>query len=339
MKFSLLANLLLLGAATATNNAGQGGWKNGPTASGETDPNLTTGCDYYVNNVQQGDTCEMVEDYFDITGEQFENWNPELKTSSECKMVPGFSYCVSGPAGAASSAVPTATPGGTMTVNGTAAPYQTGIAKSCTKYYLVENGDTCYTIQDKYLDFTLAQFYGWNPAIKTGCKGLVVGDYVCVGGTSSPSSTSSATSSAFPTQSGVASQCNQWHFVSGNDTCSSILAEYDLTQAQFYKWNPSTGRECGNLWLKTNVCVGVPGFTPSPTTSAPAATGTGSVPSPVQSGIASNCTKYYKVADGDYCAAVEEKYNISAADFNKWNPAVGSSCGDLEKGVYVCVAV
>lgn len=70
----LLLLLLLLGTAAATNSAGQGGWKNGPTATGETDPNVTTDCDYYVNNVQLGDTCKMVEDYFGIDEAQFENW-------------------------------------------------------------------------------------------------------------------------------------------------------------------------------------------------------------------------------------------------------------------------
>lgn len=81
-------------------------------------------------------------------------------------MVPGFSYCVSGPATAASSAAPTGTIGisaSTITVNGTAAPVQTGLTKSCTKYHLVKNGDTCYSIQDQYMGFTLDQFYSWNP--------------------------------------------------------------------------------------------------------------------------------------------------------------------------------
>lgn len=67
---NLLVHSLLLGAAAALSQ----GWKNGPTATGPTDPNLTVDCDYFANNVQPGDTCTMVEDYFGITEEQFQNW-------------------------------------------------------------------------------------------------------------------------------------------------------------------------------------------------------------------------------------------------------------------------
>ena len=50
-----------------------------------------------------------------------------------------------------------------------------------------------------------------------------------------------------------------WHFVSGDDDCTSIRSEYDLTPAQFYHLNPATGSKCTNLWRKTNVCVAGPG--------------------------------------------------------------------------------
>ncbi|KAJ5087703.1 hypothetical protein N7456_011319 [Penicillium angulare] len=321
-----LSHILLVAAATsgvataATVNDDSPGWENGPTATGPTDADLTTNCDYFINDVASGDTCEMVEDYFGITETQFESWNPALKESSTCKMVTGNSYCVSGPDGVATSAVASVTAATTLTISGSAA------------------------IQDQYLDFTLAQFYAWNPAISKGCKGLVEGDYVCVqaNGTSTSTSTStSSSSSSFPTQTGVTSKCNKWHYVSGNDTCESILSEFDLTKAQFYDWNPATGVNCTSLWRKVDVCVGVPGFTPSPTTTAATATATetGSTPSPVQSGIASGCTKYYKVQKGDSCQSVEKEYNITAANFLKWNPAVGSDCSDLEVNVYYCVAV
>ncbi|OQD76551.1 hypothetical protein PENDEC_c004G04891 [Penicillium decumbens] len=338
--------MYLLHAAVATTvvAASGHGWTNGPTATGPTDVGLTTSCDYFANDVASRDTCEMVEDYFGITETQFENWNPALKDSSTCKMITGNSYCVSGPDRVSTSAVASATPATTLTISGSAAPVQTGITKSCTKYHKVVNGDTCYSIQDQYLDFTLAQFYAWNPAISMGCKGLVEGDYVCVqtngSGTSTSTSASSSVSS-LPTQSGVTSKCNKWHYVSGNDTCQSILSEFDLTKAQFYDWNPATGANCTNLWFEVDVCVGVPGFTPSPTTTAATATATetGLTPSPVQSGIASDCTKYYKVVKGDNCQTVEKTYDITSTNFLKWNPAVGSDCSDLEVNVYYCVAV
>ncbi|KAL4938538.1 hypothetical protein BDV06DRAFT_225905 [Aspergillus oleicola] len=315
--------------------AGQGGWKNGPKATGFTDPDVTANCDYWVNDVQSSDTCEMVDDYFDITLRQLVSWNPSLQYDY-CVLVPGMSYCVSGPAVASTSAIVSATPASTVTFSGTAAPVQSSVASSCTKYHYVRNGDSCNSIQDQYMNFTLAQFYTWNPSIKEGCKGLVQGDYVCVAAKSP--TTASSSSSSFPTQSGATSKCNKWHFVAGDDTCSSIRDQYDLTATQFYNWNPMTGSKCTNLWRKTYVCVGIPGSSsiPATTTATPTAT---TAPSPVQSGITKACTKYYKVKSGDTCEAVEKDHNVSASDFNKWNPAVGKDCSDLEKGAYVCVAV
>lgn len=43
------------------------------------------------------------------------------------------------------------------------APVQSGIISSCRDYHLVENGDSCYEIQNQYMNFTLDQFYSWNP--------------------------------------------------------------------------------------------------------------------------------------------------------------------------------
>jgi hypothetical protein len=51
----------------------------------------------------------------------------------------------------------------------------------------------------------------------------------------------------------------KWHFVTGDDNCTSIRDEYGLTPAEFYQWNPATGKNCTNLWRKVYVCVGVAG--------------------------------------------------------------------------------
>lgn len=77
-------------------------------------------------------------------------------------------------------------------------------------------------------------------------------------------------------------------------------------------------------------------------TAAPSATTSGSgtsVPSPVQTGITSGCNEYYLVKKDDSCYNIEQDRNITKADFNKWNPAVGSDCADLLTGFYVCVGV
>ncbi|KAJ5290759.1 hypothetical protein N7478_000010 [Penicillium angulare] len=304
-----------LGATVASQG---GGWENGYEATGEADPDVTSSCDHWANDVQSSDTCEMLEDYFGITIKELVNWNPSLESDS-CVLETGLSYCVSGSIATSSSAVVTATPVVTVTYHSTAAPVQSGITKSCTEYYMVRNaGDEIYLL-----------ICGTYSSLK-GCNDLVDGDYFCVA--TKASTASSSSSSSFSTQTG-------WHFVSGNDTCSSIRKEYGVTPAEFYNWNPATGAKCTNLWLETYVCAG---FTSAPVTKATMqmTTSIGAVvTSPVQSGIASNCTEYYKVQSGDTCYAIAQDRDVSAADFLKWNPAVGPACGDLEKKVYVCVAV
>jgi LysM repeat protein len=75
--------------------------------------------------------------------------------------------------------------------------------------------------------------------------------------------------------------------------------------------------------------------TTSSTTTTSSATVTG--PTPQQTGIIANCNKYHLVESGDGCASIATAYGISLPNFYAWNPAVGSSCGSLWLGYYVCV--
>jgi hypothetical protein len=52
-----------------------------------------------------------------------------------------------------------------------------------------------------------------------------------------------------------------------------------------------------------------------------------------------NCNKFYLVASGDTCAAIATAAGISLSSFYAWNPAVGSTCGTLDLGDYVCIGV
>lgn len=62
-------------------------------------------------------------------------------------------------------------------------------------------------------------------------------------------------------------------------------------------------------------------------------------PTPTQTGIASNCDDFYFVVSGDTCYDIAAAQGISLDDFYAWNPAVGTSCGGLQAGYYVCVGV
>jgi len=89
-------------------------------------------------------------------------------------------------------------------------------------------------------------------------------------------------------------------------------------------------------------------FPPTPITVAPGETttsacqtgGGGAVttPTPIAANMAPGCTKFYQAQDGDGCWAVEQKYGLTAAQFEAMNPDVGTGCtGGLWLGYYYCV--
>ncbi|KAI2819742.1 hypothetical protein CBS147343_2997 [Aspergillus niger] len=149
---------------------------------------------------------------------------------------------------------------------------------------------------------------------------------------------------------------------------AEIVDSYgNFTFSQFYSWNPAVKSDCSGLQPDFYVCIGVAGSTTVasqttfPATTTPsAATSTGSY-LPEQTGIASSCmplppptvssisagieneykpgNKYYYVQHGDTCSDIATNHDISLNDFYSWNPAVGTTCSDLEADYWVCVGV
>ncbi|KAH2688654.1 hypothetical protein KXV51_008783 [Aspergillus fumigatus] len=106
-----------------------------------------------------------------------------------------------------------------------------------------------------YGNFTLSQFYQWNPAVKTDCSGLQAGYFVCIGVAGSTTTTTSNPHS--PQQTGIAANCNKYYFVEIGDGCAAIASTYGITLADFYSWNPAVGTSCQSLQAGYYVCVGV----------------------------------------------------------------------------------
>ncbi|KAI4184895.1 MAG: hypothetical protein L6R41_004448 [Letrouitia leprolyta] len=223
--------------------------------------------------------------------------------------------------------------------------------KDCTYFYDSQPGDTCDSIASDW-GLDPLQFITYNPSVKSDCTGLVTGNAYCVeenygqgpkppettSSTSTTSKTTGTSTSPAPTgpspvQSGITTQCKQYYKVQSGDTCADIVNKYHtFTLQDFYSWNPSVGSNCETLFAGYYVCVGIPGTPTAPptTTSAGATPG----PSPTQSGLISTCKSFYKVKDGDECGKIVSSYGtFSLADF------IGTNCGSLFVGYYVCVGV
>jgi hypothetical protein len=140
------------------------------------------------------------------------------------------------------------------------------------------------------------------------------------------------------------------------DTCDSIMGRFSIDLDQFYFMNPAIKSDCTGLALGTYYCIsiwpdGLPldeddddddDFTVTATTSTTAPTTTGthvSTPSPIQTGMVSDCNSFYKVQSDDGCWAIANDKSISVDDFYAWNPAVETDCSGLQANVYVCVGV
>ena len=230
---------------------------------------------------------------------------------------------------------------------------------NCDAFHLVVPNDGCATIAQKY-GISLSQFYTWNPAVGNTCASLWLDNYVCVSiigvgpspTSSTPVSSSKTTPSptngiATPTpiQDGMVKNCDAFHKVVANDGCAAIASKYGISLSQFYTWNPAVGNTCASLWLDTYVCVSIIGVGPSPTPTTTLKTTTTTkgngvaTPTPIQSGMVTNCKTFKKVVSGDECAKIAQNANISLANFYKWNPGVGTSCQSLWLDYYVCIAI
>ncbi|PYH81903.1 hypothetical protein BO82DRAFT_414824 [Aspergillus uvarum CBS 121591] len=81
--------------------------------------------------------------------------------------------------------------------------------------------------------------------------------------------------------------------------------------------------------------------TPTTTTTTTTAVSLSVLPSPDKptvTGTVSTCNAWYDVVEGDSCWSITTALGITQAQFEEWNPAVGSTCL-VEVGVSYCVGV
>ncbi|RMZ84792.1 hypothetical protein DV737_g978, partial [Chaetothyriales sp. CBS 132003] len=236
---------------------------------------------------------------------------------------------------------------------------QSGIAADCNNYAEAKPGDDCYDFAVAH-NITPSQLYEWNLIL--GSNGancsleFQAKQYYCIGiassgtGTITSSSTSTTASSTVvaapgPTQSGIISSCNLYATPSKGAGCYDFAIANNITPSQLYYWNSVLGQggaNCGTQFqLGEYYCVGVSGSTAVPTITS--STSTLSTPSPVQSGIASNCNKYALPKTGEGCYDFAADNGITTDQLYTWNPVLGANganCGtEFQAGEYYCVGV
>jgi LysM repeat protein len=318
-----------------------------PSATGNPKPSPTQdgliGSCTTFHKAVSGDTCDkIVNKYKTFTLAEFYKWNPAV--GDDCSGLWLNTYYCIGISGTPTAPPPTSTTTGVPKPS----PTQDGLINTCSKFYKAVSGDTCQKIVDRERTFSLADFIKWNPAVGSDCSGLWLNTYYCIGIPGTPTASTSKVPSSTspgngiktptPTQPGMVSNCDDFHLVKSGDNCEKIANANGITVAQFIKWNTEVGgASCSGLWLNVNVCISIIGHNPSPSQPPPATGCQVSHPEPTRPGSICQCKRWYKPTDKEFCADIQKKFGITAAQFNKWNPEVGSGCGGLWKGYYVCV--
>jgi len=316
---------------------------NGITTPTPTQSGMASNCNKFYR-VQSGDQCGLIASENGVDLQNFYAWNPAV--GDDCRTLIADYYVCVGVIGG----IPPTTSTTTTSGNGiaTPTPTQTGMVGSCNKFHKVVSGDSCPDLASRY-SIILSNFYAWNPAVGSDCRTLIVDFFVCVGmvgGVPPPTTTTKTTTTApgngistpTPTQTGMIGNCNKFHKVVSGDGCQAIATRYSVSLSNFYKWNPAVGSDCRTLIADYHVCVGVVGGSLPPTTTTRPGNGV-ATPTPIQTGMVTNCDTFHKVISGDQCDAVAKKASITLANFYKWNPAVGSTCGSLLLGYYVCIGL
>jgi hypothetical protein len=102
------------------------------------------------------------------------------------------------PSASLTTPIPTAGPTGVQTPS----PNHEGMVTNCNKFHFVVTDENCNTLVQKYGTFTLAQFLSWNLSVGSGCEGLGLETYFCVGvpGNTPPTTTKPSTTLATSTR-------------------------------------------------------------------------------------------------------------------------------------------
>ncbi|KAL4733439.1 hypothetical protein BDV11DRAFT_175699 [Aspergillus similis] len=276
-------------------------------------PGSTEDCSYWIEYIQYA-TCELIEEVYGLTAEEFEEWNPIVtEAASTCTMLPDLYYCVQ-----------------------TSYVYNTPTVSASTTAVSTTASTTTTT--------TLA-----TSTTTTGSE-TSTSTTLTTTATPTPTTTTSSASISTPSpiQTGMVSDCDTFYLVVSGDSCAAIAASYDISLADFYAWNPAVGDTCSSLWVDDYVCVGVVDgasstavTTASSTLTSTTTTSSSGIatPKPYESGMVDDCDAFHLVVSGDDCETIASEAGITLDEFYEWNPTVGDICSSLWVDYYVCIGV
>ena len=116
----------------------------------------------------------------------------------------------------------------------------------------------------------------------------------------------------------------------------NVFGTFD--KKQFIAMNPTVMNDCEDIKDNQWYCVATPD-TPVTRTAERPTPASRVTTMPTQTGMASECSKYWLVSRKDTCKSVEKANGITHESFLAWNKALGNGCAGLKPDYYVCVGV
>lgn len=191
--------------------------------------------------------------------------------------------------------------------------------------------------------YSVSTYAGGYPA---GFPGFIVASSSPVSSTPVAKSTPVKTrvSTPSPFQTGIVPTCDKFYKVIAGDSCYDIANNNAISLSSFYAWNPAVDTDCSSLQANEYVCIGVKSSSTTVGSSTITRSTTSTVsgittPSPIQTGMVSNCDALYKFIADDSCYDIANNHAVSLSNFYTWNPAVKTDCSGLQANEYVCVGV
>ncbi|KAF4161886.1 hypothetical protein CNMCM6936_002900 [Aspergillus lentulus] len=252
-------------------------------------PGTWTNCTFYENafnakivNYESLNSCRSWSINSGSTVEQLIHWNPSLDPQN-CVLDPAYSYCLISGEPKVTEYFPHDY---CFSANMSLIPSTSVQPPACSCYIQLRAQDQSLfncSMFPSLFNVTVPEVTSMNPWLGTDCDknlwSVLSSDgylQLCmqqgqrnVTTSTVPSTTATATATATattsspvatppaPTQPGAAVNCTKWHTVVSGDGCQAIAAQYGISLANFYLWNPGVGSDCSTLWLGYAVCVGV----------------------------------------------------------------------------------
>ncbi|KAI9656885.1 MAG: hypothetical protein M1821_003524 [Bathelium mastoideum] len=126
----------------------------------------------------------------------------------------------------------------------------------CTAFYLVQPGDNCLPIAQKFNNFTVSQLYRWNPSMGLGCY-LQAYVPICINTPwykftppIQPAYGTHYTPSQdpVPIMPNIVSNCTEYELIAPGERTDQLAAENNITAQDFANWNGNATSGWQDYW-------------------------------------------------------------------------------------------